>query len=91
MFTTNKNFESRASLCNNKAMGTPKIAQVESMSPWTFTMADRLSKALDVANVTGAQMAEYLGISQSRVGQIVNAWRFTRLVQLSQDRVTIEP
>jgi len=33
-----------------------------------FHMGDRLAKALDVANVSVAEMAEYLGVSRNTIG-----------------------
>lgn len=40
-------------------------------SPWAFTMGDRLAKALAVANVPHAEMAEYLGISGNTIGNYI--------------------
>ena len=37
-------------------------------SPWTFGRGDRLAKALEVAEVTNAEMATYLEVSANTIG-----------------------
>lgn len=37
-------------------------------SPWTFGLGDRLHKALRVAGVSNADMADYLGVSPNTIG-----------------------
>ena len=37
-------------------------------SPWVFGRGDRLAKALQVAHVATAEMADYLGVSPNTIG-----------------------
>lgn len=53
-------------------MKTAEASPIQPESPWAFTMADRLAKALDVAGITGTHMAEYLGISLNTVSNYTN-------------------
>ena len=59
------------SLCKDDDMGKSQLASSPSTpdaSPWSFNMADRLDKALRVAGITNADMADALDVSQNTIG-----------------------
>lgn len=55
-------------------MGKTQLASTppREESPWTFNMADRLDKALTVAGVSHAEMAEALDVSRNTIGNYVS-------------------
>lgn len=65
-------------------MKTAAITAGPSESPWAFTFADRLGKALHVSGVSNQEMADALGVSRTTVSNYTSGRTSPSKLQLKE-------
>ena len=65
-------------------MKTAAVTKEHDHSPWSFTFADRLGKALSVSGVSNQEMAEALGVSRTTITNYTSGRTVPSKLQLKE-------